>query len=278
VPDDRVDAAARELYAASPEDFTARRTEIAQRLRADGDAETARAVERLRKPTVAASIVNGLVLADPSVVDQLTDLGDRLRRAQHALDAEQLRTLSAERRRAVTELGRRAFERAGKRQPPAGLRDEVTGTFDAAIADPEIAQRLGRLQRSEQWSGFGFAAGGPELTLVRGGRDDAPRKTERTAEKKPPAPSAAERRQKQRALDAARTAFDAAEAELTEASAGERELAQQVKRLTSRLAKLQSELEDTRDALAAARKTVTAARGRRRDARNALDKAERAAE
>lgn len=268
---DRTEDAARELYALSPDEFLDRRAELAKRARADGAADAARAIERLRKPTVAAWIVNVLALDDPSVAQRLTELGDRLRRAQHALDAGKLRELSKERRTLVAELAKEAFKRAKKVQPPAGLRDEVTGTLDAAIADPDVAERLGRLPRAEQWSGFGFAGTGtPELTLVRGGQDEPERP-------KPAAkPSAAERRRQERTLNHARAAFEAADTAFDEAKAAEQDLGQQVKRLTKKLATLQDELEQARDALEAAHKEVGNARSRRREARSALDRAERA--
>jgi hypothetical protein len=272
-----VDEAARELYAVPPDDFMAKRSELAKQARAAGDPAGATAIEKLRKPTVSAWIVNVLALEDPSVVDQLTELGDRLRAAQDKLDAAALRDLSTERRRLVATLARTAFDRAKKRQPPAGLRDEVTGTLEAAIAEPEIAARLGRLQRAETWSGFGFLpSGGPELTLVRGGKDD--RSASKPASPAPPAPkpTAAERRRQERELTRAKDAFAAAETEFGDARAAEQELSQRVKKLAKKLAKLQDELDDARDALEAARKQVTSARTRRRDARTALDRVERA--
>src|SRR5689334_352781 len=107
--DDTVAEAARSLYAVAPEEFMARRAELAQQLRADGDARAAQQVDKLRKPTVAAWIVNALALDDPSVADRLTELGDRLRTAQDRLDAAALRDLSTERRNLVAELSKRAF-------------------------------------------------------------------------------------------------------------------------------------------------------------------------
>jgi hypothetical protein len=149
----------------------------------------------------------------------------------------------------------------------------VSGTFEAAIADPDIAARLGRLPRAEQWSGFGvLPAVTPDLTLVRGGRDK-PRTTEPT--KAAPKASAAERRKRERALAAAQRAFDAAEAAFGAAQATERDLTQEVRTLSTKLAKLQGQLDDARAQLERARKDTTSARATRREARSALDRAER---
>src|SRR3954451_6224404 len=267
--------AARTLYAVAPEEFMTTRADLAKQARAAGDSAAATQIEKLRKPTVAAWIVNALVLDDPSVVDRLTDLGEQLREAQERLDAAKLRELTNERRRLVDDLARQAFSRAKKRQPPAGLRDEVAGTFEAAVADPDVAARMGRLSRAEQWSGFGFLpTGTPQLTVVRGGRE-APAK--KAAAPAAPRKSAAERRKEQKAVADAHRALDTAEAAFAEAKSGERDLSQRAKQLAKKLAKLQDQLDETRDALEAARKDVAAAKTERRDARSALDRAERAA-
>ena len=277
-----MEAATDRLYAAAPEEFMALRGELAKQARSSGAAAAATRIEKLRKPTVAAWIVNAFVLGDAGAVERLTDLGDRLRAAQDRLDAGELRELTTERRKLVDELTRAAFKQADKRQPPAGLRDEVSGTFDAAVADPEIAQRLGRLQRSEQWSGFGFLpTGAPQLTVVRGGRDGArpPAKKAATepAAKAEPRKSAAERRKERKAVADAQHAFETASSAFDEAEGRQRELSQRIKQLTRRLAKLQDELDEAREALDTTRQEVTATKTQRRDARSALDRAERAA-
>jgi len=263
-----------ELYAVAPDQFLFKRSELADKARRRGDGAVATAIDKLRKPTIGAWIVNALVLNDPSVVDELADLGDRLRAAQGALDAAQLRELSTERRKLVNRLTTAAFKLAERKDPPAGLRDEVSGTFDAAIADEEIAARLGRLQRTEQSYGFGFLpTGGPQLTVVRGGKDAKPA-AKKAAPTKPKI-SAAEKRKRERARKAAQASFDKAEAAFTEANQAERELADQVRQLTKRLAKLQDQLDAARADLDQARKYTVDARAARREARTALDKAER---
>src|SRR4051794_31933225 len=101
--------AARSLYAVAPEQFMATRTELVKQARAAGNSSAAAQIEKLRKPTVAAWIVNALVLDDASAVDRLTELGDRLRAAQEELDAARLRELGTERRRLIDDLTRKAF-------------------------------------------------------------------------------------------------------------------------------------------------------------------------
>jgi hypothetical protein len=259
---DLVDDAARELYTRSPDGFTQRRGELVAKARNNGDAAAAQAIGKLRKPTVGAWIVNALVLDDPAIVDRLTDLAERLRAAQEALDAARLRELSDERRRLVDELTATAFRRAERHEPPAALRDEVSGTFEAAVADPDVAARLGRLQRAEQWSGFGFLPiAGPQLSVVP-----------RASKAKP-----ADKRKLARALATAQSDFDKADAAFTAAQSAERDLDQELRRLTKQLAKLQDRVDAARAALEQAHKDVTAARVARREARSALDRAEREA-
>ena len=71
------------------------------------------------------------------------------------MDGVKIRELSAAQRKLIDELVRAAFAAAGLTQPSAALRDDVVGTLQAAIADPDVAVRLGRLEKAERWSGFG---------------------------------------------------------------------------------------------------------------------------
>lgn len=263
----------RELYSVSPEQFLAKRSELAKAARTDGDAAAATAIDKLRKPTIAAWIVNAKVHDEPSLVDDLAELGERMRAAQHALDASTLRELTTERRKLVDTITASAFALAERKDPPAALRDEVNGTFDAAIVDEDIAARLGRLQRAEQSYGFGFLPSGtPQLTVVRGGKDaKQPAKKARAVPKVSPA----EKRKRERAVKSAQDAFDKAEKAFDETNQSERALTEQVRQLTKRLAKLQSQLDDARADLEQARKDTIDARAARREARSALDRAER---
>ncbi|OBF90507.1 hypothetical protein A5790_17150 [Mycobacterium sp. 852002-51152_SCH6134967] len=151
VADDALD----ELYAAKLEDFTALRTKLAGEAKKRGDADAAKRISAARKPTTAAWVVNRLALADEEVTQRLKGLGERLRDAHAAMDGERIRELSAEQRRLVNDLTRTAFEEAELKRPTGALHDDVTGTLQAAIADPDVADRLGRLTKAEEWSGFG---------------------------------------------------------------------------------------------------------------------------
>ena len=71
------------------------------------------------------------------------------------MNGDRIRELSAEQRALVDQLSRAAFEASDLADPPAALRDDVTDTLQAAIADPDVTARLGRLTKAERWSGFG---------------------------------------------------------------------------------------------------------------------------
>ena len=60
---------------------------------------------------------------------------------REASDGGRLRELTAARAKLVDELTRAALD--GLPAPPAAMREEVTATLDAAIADPEVAANLG---------------------------------------------------------------------------------------------------------------------------------------
>jgi len=159
-----VDGAAAELYAALPEEFTERRKALAEQARAAGDREAARQITALRKPTRAAWVANQLVRAAPEAPTLLADLASRLRDAERARDGRLLRELSGRRRTLIDDLTRQAFTAAGLPDPPPALRDDVTGTLAAALADPDVAADLaaGTVTRAATWSGFGLASQLPD--------------------------------------------------------------------------------------------------------------------
>ena len=127
-----------ELYAADPESFTARRAELAASAREAGAPATAKQIAALRKPTRSAWVVNRLVRSDPEVRSRLDAVAADLR---EAAGGDRLRELTGARSRLVDELTRKALQDLPA--PPAALREEVTATLDAAIADPGDRRRLG---------------------------------------------------------------------------------------------------------------------------------------
>ena len=157
---DRVSETVAELYSSDLDAFTERRGDLAARARAAGEASAAKAIAGLRKPTRSAWAVNQVVRADPSVPSRLAALGDELRAAEAALDGATIRELSVARRHLIDALVAQALAASGQHPPSAALREEVTATFAAALADPQLTAEMaaGTLVRVERRAGFGSGA------------------------------------------------------------------------------------------------------------------------
>ncbi len=207
-----------ELYGVRPEEFTALRTELVATAKKHGDAAAAKRISAARRPTTAAWVVNRLAYNNDGVKQSLVDLGERLRAAHAAMDGATIRQLSSEQRSLVDELARAAFDGADLTNPQATLREDVTGTLQAAIADPDVAARLGQLTKAERWSGFGdFGDTSAVLTSTRGNKAKAaPEKPVRERQRREVRDSAREREAAKAALTAAEQTKDDADNELAE--------------------------------------------------------------
>jgi hypothetical protein len=150
-----IDADLDTLYGVPPEEFTALRKELAAAAKKRGDSEAATTIAAARRPTAAAWVVNRLIRTDDTVRSRLSDLTADLRAAHATMDGPRIRELTGVQRTLIAELVRASFTAADLSDPSAGMRADVTGTLQAAIADPEVAARLGRLEKAEQFSGFG---------------------------------------------------------------------------------------------------------------------------
>ncbi|WP_343044330.1 hypothetical protein [Micromonospora maritima] len=168
----------RRLYATPPDRFVAARDAAVAEARQAGDPRTAREIGRLRRPTVAAWLVNLLAIRRPELVADLTQLAEALRAAQRDLRGGTLRELSAQRRAVVGALVAevRRLAAAEPAAPPAGKLPlgEVEATLNAALSDTEVAEqvRAGRLLRASHYAGFGevrLHQGTPHLLRRPGG-------------------------------------------------------------------------------------------------------------
>ncbi|WP_328849370.1 hypothetical protein OG423_21025 [Micromonospora zamorensis] len=174
-----------QLYRTPPDRFVAARDAAVADARRSGDPSTARQLARLRRPTVAAWLVNLLAIRRPELVADLVELADELRTAQRELRGPRLRELSAQRRAVVGALVAevRKLAAAEPDAPPAGRLPlaEVEATLNAAFSDAEVAEqvRAGRLLRAASYAGFGEVPR-PQLRLVTGD-DEEPEVEERPA-------------------------------------------------------------------------------------------------
>ncbi len=250
-----------ELYEAKPEEFTALRTRLADAAKKRRDADVAKQISAARKPTTAAWVVNRLAIRDHDTRTRLAGLGERLKDAHSAMDGDRIRELSREQRRLVDDLAQAAFEEAELAAPSAALRDDVTGTLQAAIADPDVAARLGRLTKAEQWSGFGeFGDTAMVFTPTR-----------KPAPKTQAAPPKSD--EKSRDRQKARAALTAAERAKADADAALTELQSDLAAARLRRDDARRRLKDAEDALAAAEDAYDKGKQASRDATAAVKKA-----
>jgi hypothetical protein len=259
-PAETLAAAEAELYRLDPDEFMARRQDLAAQAREAGQTAVAKQIAGLRKPTRSAWVVNRLVRAEPEVRQRLTDLAAELRDAERTMDGARIRELSAVRRRLVDDLTAQAL--APLKAPPFAMREEVLATFDAALADPDIAASLGTLVRAAHWAGFGLAPA-PDGAPPPDGAPDTP-PAPQLAAKKPKTPDPAEagaereRRRHEKIHLAERAVAEAVQA-AEAASVAEQDLEDTVRRL-------EAELAAARDRLAEARRQSYRAESRRQRA------------
>jgi hypothetical protein len=236
---DALTAAAEDLYALVPEEFTAARNARANEAKAD-DRELGGQIAELRKPSPAAWIVNQLVREHADAIDELLDLGAELREAQADGDGKALTNIGSERRKMISALLQQATQLAdaADRSPSRAVLDDVEQTLIAATVDEAAGEalRTGRLVRSLQAVGFedvdldGAVAG--EASAARPAQGRAARPARR--EKEPRADDAeagARRAEREKGERAARDERDKAERERAEADVREaRERSEQAQR------------------------------------------------
>src|SRR5213592_1230436 len=87
-------AARRELYGVLPAEFVSTRTELAKRAQASGDRNLAGEIKAMRKPSLAAWLVNALARERAESLTELIDLGRDLREGMAGVDADGLRELT----------------------------------------------------------------------------------------------------------------------------------------------------------------------------------------
>lgn len=237
-----------ELYALPLDRFIPERDALAKELRSAGDREAADVVKSQRKPIVAAWALNRLAREEPSGVQELAAVGERLRAAQQRAlsggDTEPLRTATEERRAVVARLAaasRAILEREGT--DPGPHADDLTNTLDAAVVVEEAAEALaaGRLTKAlKPPSGFGDVSG---LVALQGGKPAPRGKAEEGAEPSEDATAAeADRRRERRAL----------ERELAQARTKQRRAQESVERARRQLEDLDRRRADAKERVRAA--------------------------
>lgn len=152
-------AAVDDLYGASPRDFVATRTRLVAAAKEAGASDLAAELGSLRKPTVAAWLLNRVARDEPDVITELTALGERMRTAQGKGDGAALSAARPERQARVEALVAAAGRVAADHETTFGstTADAVGATAIAALADRDSGGALasGRLLRPLSYAGFG---------------------------------------------------------------------------------------------------------------------------
>lgn len=264
------------LYSGAPEAFVASRKARA----AEVDADLATRILALRKPSIAAWVVNLFAQERAGQLGEALELARELREAQDDLDAPALAKLGRERRLLTRRLAQAAGELAasrGERVTPSTL-EAVEQSISAAFFDQAAAAAVasGRLSRaldpSSTASDIRDAVAGdvPEL-------EPAPR---------PPTDELQVRRARrdaERAIAAAEKEQASAERELRTREAALQELHAERERLIERVSQLERQLEQTRVDVASVEQDLPEversradAAGRAKAAEEALDLARKA--
>ncbi len=293
-------AVADELYGLPLPEFTPARD---ARVKEFKGTPLAAEVKALRKPSLAAWVVNLLVRREAAQVDQVLSVGAALREAQAAMSAGELRALTKQRRQvtaAVTTQARRLAGEEGVKVTEA-VAEQVEATLTAAMVDAECgrAVRSGLLVAALRTTGveqmdpivlgssvalpaaLGFSAtpreaprpGPPDLHVV----PDPDRVAKARAAAEERLEAAAEEH------EAARAAHDETLAELDRLSARSLQVQAEIDELRRRLTELEdesdgldeeiAEAEEVRDGASADLRTAAAERDA---AQAALDKLDRA--
>lgn len=273
-----LDAAAERLYTVPRAEFTTAREAAVREAREAGDRELATQISRLRRPTVAAWLVNLLARERPDELASLAELGESLRAAHERLDGAALRELSERRRdvlssltATVRELGRGAGEPVSE-----AVAREVETMFTTALTDATAAEVLagGRLSSPKDLE-KAAAPSWPSMAPDAQPRPaPAPARPREPADPHKPEPSAALTRARAE-LDRLTTAVAQAEQRSAAAHQAYESAAEQERAAAEKVAELRAELAEAEQAEQHARQRARVARRDREETDRALRDATR---
>jgi hypothetical protein len=233
------------LYELPLGEFTSSRDDLAKALRASGDRAAADRVKQLRKPTVAAWLVNRLARERELDVQRLVKAGELLAASQHDAASRGAADAFAEARReeqhALERLARAAREIATREEASGTAIDRAMQTLRAASLTDEGRELLKRGRLSEELEPPGFEA------LV--GMPPPPRERKKSSAKRPASDKRAERKA---ALAQARENVRELRAKERELAAKARAAQREAERAESEAARARRRATEAEAALAAA--------------------------
>jgi hypothetical protein len=219
------------LYGLSLGDFTKERDALARRLKSEGRGDEAADVGALRKPVLAAWVVNRLARERRDDVRALVEAAEAVRKGEADAD-ERFRAIADELVRAARDV----LAGEGRKATDAVVRDVATTLRSTAASDPELLTS-GRLTEPVESTGFEAMAGALPAARReprRPSRDDRKAEKARLAEARA---ALAEARDEARSLG---READRAEREARRARAEAEAAEQRVAEAEERFARLQS--------------------------------------
>lgn len=247
-----------ELYAGALGDFTPARDARAKELKGAGETELSQRVKALKKPSLAAWVVDLFVRRESDQVEQVLAMGAALREAQAGMSGDDLRALTRQRRQltaAITQQARSLASEEGVKVTQA-VADQVEATLTAAMLDVRCGQavRSGLLVAALSATGVGevdvagSVAVPDALDFVATAREPAPRA--RPDLHVVPDPDAGAK-----ARAAAEDALREAQDVVTEAQTAYDDATVDVERLQARQLQLEAEIDELKRQIAALEET-----------------------
>jgi DNA repair exonuclease SbcCD ATPase subunit len=273
-----------ELYALALPDFTPARD---ARVKALKGTDLAAPVKALKKPSLAAWVVNLLVRREGEQVERILEIGASLREAQAAMSGDDLRALTRQRRQvtaAITQQARSLASEVGVKVTSA-VGDQVEATLTAAMLDERCAEavRSGLLVAALSSTGMGETDLSGAVALPEALGFTASQVEEAPPPGRPELHVVPDPEADAKAVAAAREALEAAEEELTEAQSAYDDAAGDVERLEARSMQVQAEIDELRRKLAELEETseevdeeLEGAEETKSEAQDALDEAAKA--
>ncbi|WP_194764176.1 transposase [Microbacterium sp. UFMG61] len=268
-----IEGIASELYAGPLDEFIPARNDRAREA-ASVDPALAARIRELRKPSVAAWVVNVFAVERRAQLDDALQLAEQLRDAQEDLDAKALSQLGRDRRALTAQLASLASDLAEARgeRVTAATRESVQQTLSAAFFDADAAAAVssGRLVRALEPRGT-FAES--MESIVGGG---APLATARAEKPIDEVDARRRRRDAERLVRETEQTRDRAARGATAAARALREAEADAEALSSRAVDLEKELAAARQDMERAGHAMEGARTAQQDAAARLAEAEKA--
>lgn len=279
-----------ELYALPLGDFTPARDARAKELKGT---DLAAPVKGLKKPSLAAWVVNLFVRRDAGQVEQVLSVGAALREAQAGMSGAELRELGKQRRQltsALTTQARSLAREEGVKVTEA-VADQVQETLNAAM----VSERCGEAVRSGLLVAALSTTGVDDLDVeslvavpAALGHVATPREAEEPEPPKLTVVPDPDKDEKARAaaqeeLDAAeeqvteaKAAYDDADAEVEQLRAKQLQVEAEIDELKRKIAALEDDYDDADDELGDAEAVRDEAKGTLDEATDARDEAKKA--